>query len=119
MLSRRGQTLGKIALKIKVVRPDGSPITTGQAWGRSLLRGIMIHVLRCSITSPHWRRKKRRASMTSSRARAWSISIMMEANVHCLNHFDSIEGLQHCARCGRVFCSDCLVRSAAFPIAPV
>jgi len=45
MLSRRGQTLGKIALKIKVVRPDGSPITTGQAWGRSVLRGIMIHVL--------------------------------------------------------------------------
>ena len=33
----------------------------------------------------------------------------MEANVHCLNHFDAIEGLQHCARCGRVFCSDCLV----------
>jgi uncharacterized RDD family membrane protein YckC len=45
MLSRRGQTLGKMALKIKVVRPDGSPITTGQAWGRSLLRGIMVHVL--------------------------------------------------------------------------
>jgi uncharacterized RDD family membrane protein YckC len=45
MLSRRGQTLGKMALKIKVIRPDGSPITTGQAWGRSSLRGIMVHVL--------------------------------------------------------------------------
>lgn len=45
MLSRRGQTLGKIALKIKVVRPDGSPITTGQAWGRAVLRGIMVHIL--------------------------------------------------------------------------
>ena len=45
MLSSRGQTLGKMALKIKVVRPDGSPITTGQAWGRSVLRGIMVHVL--------------------------------------------------------------------------
>ena len=45
MLSSRGQTVGKMALKIKVVRPDGSPITTGQAWGRSVLRGVMIHVL--------------------------------------------------------------------------
>jgi uncharacterized RDD family membrane protein YckC len=45
MLSRRGQTLGKMALKIKVVRPDGSPITAGQAWGRAVLRGIMVHVL--------------------------------------------------------------------------
>jgi uncharacterized RDD family membrane protein YckC len=33
----------------------------------------------------------------------------MEENVHCLNHFDSIEGLQHCVRCGRLFCGDCLV----------
>ncbi len=28
---------------------------------------------------------------------------------HCLNHFDAFEGLQHCTRCGRVFCGDCLV----------
>jgi len=39
----------------------------------------------------------------------------MEANVHCLNHFDSIEGLQHCARCGRVFCSDCVVMLGGLP----
>jgi uncharacterized RDD family membrane protein YckC len=39
----------------------------------------------------------------------------MEANVHCLNHFDSIEGLQHCNRCGRVFCSDCLVTIGGHP----
>lgn len=45
MLSSRGQTVGKMALKIKVVRPDGAPITRGQAWGRSVLRGVMIHVL--------------------------------------------------------------------------
>jgi uncharacterized RDD family membrane protein YckC len=45
MLSHRGQTVGKMALKIRVVRPDGTPITTGQAWGRSLLRGVMVHVL--------------------------------------------------------------------------
>jgi len=45
MLGARGQTLGKMALKIKVVRPDGAPITKGQAWGRAVLRGVMIHVL--------------------------------------------------------------------------
>jgi len=45
MLSHRGQTVGKMALKITVVRPDGSPITTGQAWGRSLLRSVMVSVL--------------------------------------------------------------------------
>lgn len=39
MLSyKNGQTLGKIATKIRVVRPDGSPISKGQAWGRTLLR---------------------------------------------------------------------------------
>ena len=45
MLSARGQTLGKMALKIRVVRSDGTAITTGQAWGRAVLRGVMIHVL--------------------------------------------------------------------------
>jgi len=39
MLSNKnGQTLGKMAMNIRVVRPDGSPISTGQAWGRTLLR---------------------------------------------------------------------------------
>src|SRR6185369_646786 len=39
----------------------------------------------------------------------------MEANVHCLNHYDAIEGLNHCVRCGRIFCSDCLVRIGGVP----
>ena len=43
----------------------------------------------------------------------------MEANVHCLNHFDAIEGLQHCVRCGRVFCSDCLVSLGGVPYCAV
>jgi uncharacterized RDD family membrane protein YckC len=41
MLAKRGQTLGKMALKIKVVRDDGSDISTGQAWGRAMSRGLM------------------------------------------------------------------------------
>lgn len=37
MLQKRGQTLGKMALGIKVVTPEGSDITPGQAWGRTAL----------------------------------------------------------------------------------
>jgi uncharacterized RDD family membrane protein YckC len=33
-----GQTLGKRALGIKVVTPDGSDISPGQAWGRAFIR---------------------------------------------------------------------------------
>jgi uncharacterized RDD family membrane protein YckC len=45
MLSRNGQTLGKRAMNIRVVRPDGSPISRGQAWGRTLLRAVLVHAL--------------------------------------------------------------------------
>lgn len=45
MTARRGQTLGKMLLHIRVVRPDGSPISTGQAWGRAVVRGVMVHLL--------------------------------------------------------------------------
>lgn len=39
MLSmKRGQTVGKMALRLRVVRMDGSDITTGQAWGRAAMR---------------------------------------------------------------------------------
>lgn len=40
MQLKSGQTLGKMALKVRVVRPDGSPITTGQAWGRAAMKMI-------------------------------------------------------------------------------
>jgi uncharacterized RDD family membrane protein YckC len=36
-----GQTLGKKALGIKVVAPDGGDLTPGQAWGRGLSRVVM------------------------------------------------------------------------------
>jgi len=37
MLSSKGQTLGKMAMKIKVVTPEGGPISAGQAWIRTLV----------------------------------------------------------------------------------
>lgn len=37
MLQWKGQTLGKMAVKIKVVTPEGAPITAGQAWIRVLV----------------------------------------------------------------------------------
>lgn len=38
---KNGQTLGKMALQIRVVRPDGSPISKGQAWGRAAMRLVL------------------------------------------------------------------------------
>lgn len=49
MLQWKGQTLGKMAMKIKVVTPEGGPITPGQAWIRVLvwflLHGCLIDYL--------------------------------------------------------------------------
>lgn len=42
MLSlKNGQTVGKMALRLRVIRPDGSSITTGQAWGRAVMRLLL------------------------------------------------------------------------------
>jgi uncharacterized RDD family membrane protein YckC len=42
MLSLKdGQTVGKMALNLRVVRPDGSSITRGQAWGRAVMRVVL------------------------------------------------------------------------------
>ncbi|MGH9422359.1 MAG: RDD family protein [Thermoanaerobaculia bacterium] len=41
MLTARGQTLGKMALRLKVVRPDGTDISGGQAWGREVSRAVL------------------------------------------------------------------------------
>jgi uncharacterized RDD family membrane protein YckC len=40
MLTLRSQTLGKMALGVKVVTPEGGPISTGQAWGRTALKVV-------------------------------------------------------------------------------
>jgi len=41
MLQARSQTLGKMALGVKVVTPDGGTITRGQAWGRAGLKTVL------------------------------------------------------------------------------
>ena len=41
MLSARGQTLGKMALKVKVIGADGSDLSAGQAWGREISRAVL------------------------------------------------------------------------------
>ncbi len=45
MLQSRGQTLGKMALGIKVVTADGGDISPGQAWGRAVLRQVFFSYL--------------------------------------------------------------------------
>jgi uncharacterized RDD family membrane protein YckC len=40
LVATRGQTVGKMALKIKVVSETGASVTTGQAWGRAVAKLI-------------------------------------------------------------------------------
>jgi uncharacterized RDD family membrane protein YckC len=41
MLKRSGQTLGKMAVGVKVVTPEGQPIGSGQAWARAAIKVIL------------------------------------------------------------------------------
>jgi len=41
MLGTRGQTLGKMAVGVRVVNADGTPISMGQGWGRAFARSIL------------------------------------------------------------------------------
>src|SRR5262245_11472848 len=41
MVQKRGQTLGKMALGVKVVNVDGSDVSAGQAWGRSATKLLL------------------------------------------------------------------------------
>jgi uncharacterized RDD family membrane protein YckC len=38
MVGSRGQTLGKMAVGVKIVNPDGSAVSRGQAWGRAVVK---------------------------------------------------------------------------------
>jgi len=47
MIGKYGATLGKMAMKIKVVRPDGSPISYGRSAGRyfaKILSGMILYI---------------------------------------------------------------------------
>jgi uncharacterized RDD family membrane protein YckC len=44
MLQFKGQTVGKMICKLKVVNPEGGDITPGQAWGRALVRVLLGQV---------------------------------------------------------------------------
>ena len=41
MLQWRGQTLGKMAAKVKVVTPEGDDISAGQAWLRAIMKQLL------------------------------------------------------------------------------
>lgn len=41
MVQRQGQTFGKMALGIKVVSPDGSDVSAGQAWVRASVKLLL------------------------------------------------------------------------------
>lgn len=45
MLQYKGQTLGKMAMKVKVVAATGEQISGGQAWGRALCRALFVSCL--------------------------------------------------------------------------
>jgi len=45
MLQSRGQTIGKIVMRIKVVTPEGNDISPGQAWGRAAIRLLLSSCL--------------------------------------------------------------------------
>lgn len=45
LIFKDGQTLGKMAVSVRVVRVDGSPITNGQAWGRAAMRTVLSCLL--------------------------------------------------------------------------
>ncbi len=38
MVGSRGQTLGKMAVGVKIVNPDGSAVSSGQAWVRAVVK---------------------------------------------------------------------------------
>jgi len=52
MLATRGQTLGKMLAKIKVVRADGEPLRLGQAWSRAIIRGLFVWFLQIVDYAP-------------------------------------------------------------------
>lgn len=54
MLTRnKGQTLGKMAVGIRVVTPEGNPISAGQAWWRSSFK-VILNMAMCTCGCMAW-----------------------------------------------------------------
>jgi len=53
MLASRGQTLGKMAARVRVVRTDGTPVTRRQAWGRAFVRSVFLAAW-YTVALSHW-----------------------------------------------------------------
>jgi len=53
LVAARGQTVGKLLLRIRVVRPDGTPVTRRQAWLRAGVRfaGVVV-ILGVTMSAP-------------------------------------------------------------------
>ncbi len=58
-LAAKGATPGKMAMKLRVVRPDGSPISMGQAWGRTLGKQVSALILMIGYLMAFWDEEKR------------------------------------------------------------
>ena len=61
MLKARGQTLGKMALGIRVVQANGQDISGGQAWGRAVVRGVFVSLLSLINYAPAFFTKEKTA----------------------------------------------------------
>jgi uncharacterized RDD family membrane protein YckC len=48
MVQKWGQTVGKMAMGIKVVNPDGSAVTAGQAWMRAFIE-LLVGMFCCNV----------------------------------------------------------------------
>ena len=58
-LAAKGATPGKMVMKLRVVRPDGSPISMGQAWGRTLGKQVSALILMIGYLMAFWDEEKR------------------------------------------------------------
>jgi uncharacterized RDD family membrane protein YckC len=59
MVAKKGATLGKMALGLKVVRPDGSPVSMGQAIGRHFARIPSSMILMIGYLMAFWDDERR------------------------------------------------------------
>jgi len=69
MLAARGQTIGKMAIRAKVVNADGTPLTGMQPWTRAFSRTIMSATQILGLIDPLFIFSKERATLHDRIAR--------------------------------------------------